>query len=68
MTKLPRSPEAVIFDVDGLLIDTVPLYAAAMVEAAQDQGARPQRESLPRPRGYAREDRVSMGKRLIADS
>jgi HAD superfamily hydrolase (TIGR01509 family) len=36
--KFPRKPLAVIFDLDGLLLDTVPLYASAMVDAAGDVG------------------------------
>jgi beta-phosphoglucomutase-like phosphatase (HAD superfamily) len=36
--QLPRQPRAVIFDIDGLLIDTIPVYAAAMVQAGLDVG------------------------------
>jgi HAD superfamily hydrolase (TIGR01509 family) len=34
--QFPREPRAVIFDMDGLLLDTIPAYAAAMVEASLD--------------------------------
>ena len=36
--KLPRKPEGVIFDMDGLLIDTIPIYIQAMTEAGVEVG------------------------------
>ena len=35
---LPRRPKAVVFDTDGLLIDTIPAYVSAMVQAGDDIG------------------------------
>jgi HAD superfamily hydrolase (TIGR01509 family) len=36
--KLPHKPKAVIFDMDGLLIDTIPLYIQAMMQAGDEIG------------------------------
>lgn len=38
--QLPRAPKAVIFDMDGLMIDTVPAYLQAMIAASDDVGYR----------------------------
>lgn len=42
--QLPRQPRAVIFDMDGLFIDTIPAYATAMVQAGLDVGHSVSRE------------------------
>jgi beta-phosphoglucomutase-like phosphatase (HAD superfamily) len=35
---LPRKAHAVIFDVDGSIFDTEPLYRGAMISAARESG------------------------------
>jgi beta-phosphoglucomutase-like phosphatase (HAD superfamily) len=35
---LPRKAHAVVFDVDGLIFDTEPLYRGAMISAARESG------------------------------
>ena len=44
--KLPRQPRAVIFDMDGLLIDTIPIYVQAMIEAGVDVGRNVSRDDI----------------------
>lgn len=34
----PRAPQAVIFDMDGLLLDTIPLYVTAFSQASSELG------------------------------
>jgi len=36
--KFPREPQGVIFDMDGLLIDTIPVYIEAMLAAGAEVG------------------------------
>lgn len=38
MTTLPRTPAAIIFDMDGLLFDTEALYRQSFIEAAVEHG------------------------------
>jgi len=44
--QFPQTPQAVIFDMDGLLIDTIPIYIAAMTEAGAQVGHPLSREYL----------------------
>jgi HAD superfamily hydrolase (TIGR01509 family) len=46
MIVLPRRPHGVIFDMDGLLIDTIPLYIQAMTGAGAAVGHHITREYL----------------------
>jgi HAD superfamily hydrolase (TIGR01509 family) len=38
IVKFPRKPAGVIFDMDGLLLDTIPVYIEAMVVASAEIG------------------------------
>jgi beta-phosphoglucomutase-like phosphatase (HAD superfamily) len=44
--RFPRKPEGVIFDMDGLLIDTIPVYIQAMTEAGAEVGHQVSRDYL----------------------
>jgi HAD superfamily hydrolase (TIGR01509 family) len=43
---MPRKPEGAIFDRDGLLIDTIPIYIQAMTTAGADVGHQVSRDYL----------------------
>lgn len=44
--KFPRKPKGVIFDMDGLLIDTIPVYIHAMTRAGVEVGHQVSRSYL----------------------